>query len=303
MISQVVKTENTIMLKIGKNSWHLNRHDNINLFDSISALIKQKDFKTIEKEYATVIKEISVFSNKHLIVSKNRLRLKGDKDYMPPVLSEKLRAMMKAKTDHMPLIRFWKKLKKNPNPESIKELYTFMQATKIPITNNGDLLCEKGVMERDGKLWDLHSGTYDNSIGATVTFKGEIDLDRHKTCADSGLHVASPDHVRKWYNENKTVQVVVNPADVASVPIEEDAGKIRVRAYTVIGFAPTEPIKEPVGEIIDIVNYTKPNILKKLTSKEIIKLVQYKFGITISDKSKSKKRVLAQATKIIKEGK
>ena len=292
------------MLKIGKDVWNLNRHDDVDRFDKVAILLKKKKLKEIESEYQKVKKDIVTFSNNKFTVKQNRLHLKSDKQPMPPALSEKLKAMMKAKTDYVPLIRFWKKLKKNPNPESIKELYTFMQATKIPITNDGDLLCEKGAKQlENGKLVDCHSGQYDNSIGKTVTFKGEIDLDRGKTCADSGLHVASPNYVRRWYKDNSIVQVVINPADVASVPLEENAGKMRVRAYTVIGFAPTKPITAPVGEIVDLVDYTKPNALKKLTSKEIIKLIQDKFNVTLSDKSKSKKRILAQAMQIIKGAK
>jgi len=64
------------------------------------------------------------------------------------------------------LVLFLENLMKNPSYRAVNELYTFLEVGSIPITENGTFLTYKKITE-DWK--DIHSGTFDNSIGSTPT--------------------------------------------------------------------------------------------------------------------------------------
>lgn len=132
------------------------------------------------------------------------------------------------------MVKFLEHLMDNPSYRAVNELYDFLEAGAIPITENGTFLTYKKIRND----WtDIHSGKYDNSIGAVAEMpRNMVDEDSSRTCS-AGLHVCSYDYLPHfgWDSDNRVVICEVNPADVVSIPADYNNTKMRVCKYTVIG--------------------------------------------------------------------
>ncbi len=147
---------------------------------------------------------------------------------------EKLVGLIHAKMDVTPLARFLEKLQENPSNQTVKELYTFLEHGSMPINNQGNFLAYKAV-RADYK--DIHSGTFDNHIGATLVMpRRNVDDRRENTCSH-GFHVCSYEYLPHFAHSNGGHIMIceVNPADVVSIPADYNNTKMRVCAYRVIG--------------------------------------------------------------------
>jgi hypothetical protein len=189
--------------------------------------------------------------------------LKGDDRAMPELMTEKLFELEKAGEDFMPLIRFWKKLKKNPSEKSIEQLYGFMVHNGIGLTESGDIVVEKGVDVKRGILVDKRTHRIDNSIGETVKMdRSKVDSNPEQTCS-FGLHVGAPEHVRSHYS-GIIVKCSVNPINVVAVPIDYNNTKMRVCEYTVLGYSDEHTSHKPVFKLADFVTLPSKSTLEQL---------------------------------------
>jgi hypothetical protein len=142
-------------------------------------------------------------------------------------IAQRIIDFMERGIPYQPLVEFLKRLLKNPSKRSVEELYEFMEANKLPITEDGYVLGYKGVMS-DFK--DRYTGTVDNRIGAKPRMeRNTVDDNWHVLCS-SGYHVGSESYASGF--AAKTIIVKIDPADVVSVPDHGD--KMRVCAYEVI---------------------------------------------------------------------
>jgi hypothetical protein len=132
-----------------------------------------------------------------------------------------------------PMVNFLTNLMANPSNRVTEQLYAFLEKGKNAITEDGHFLAYKAVRE-DFK--DIHSGTFDNSIGQTVAIaRRKVDEDQNKTCS-YGLHVCSFDYLPHFSHANGHVMICkVNPADVVAIPADYNHTKMRVCRYEVIG--------------------------------------------------------------------
>lgn len=146
--------------------------------------------------------------------------------------------LVKEGGDVQPLLRFAERLLNNPSPRAVNELYDFLVASDIQITDEGMVRCYKRITS-DWK--DVYTRSIDNSIGATPTMKRfQVDDNSAQTCSH-GLHVCSRAYLRHYGGE-RVVQVDVDPADFVSIPqdyysIDGDGSvkaKARVCRYTVV---------------------------------------------------------------------
>ena len=132
------------------------------------------------------------------------------------------------------MVKFLENLMKNPSFRAVNELYGFLESGSIPITENGTFLAYKKIRNN----WtDIHSGTFDNSIGAVCEMpRNMVDEDSSRTCS-AGLHVCSYDYLAHFSrdNDDRVVICEINPADVVSIPVDYNNTKMRVCKYTVIG--------------------------------------------------------------------
>lgn len=141
-----------------------------------------------------------------------------------------LRLMSDGDDGFKKLVSFLDKVKKNPSYKSRMELFGFIKAADIEITDSGDLICWKRIKED----WtDCHTGTIDNSVGAIVEMdRKDVNDNSNETCSD-GLHCCAKSYLNHFRGA-RVVKVLVNPEDVVSIPTDYNHAKMRTCKYVVI---------------------------------------------------------------------
>lgn len=158
--------------------------------------------------------------------------LSYDGQVLDEVLTERILQMHKEGFDLEPMGKFVKNLFENPSYRAVSSLYAFLEYGRCPITEDGCFLVYKAV-RADYK--DIHSGTFDNSVGAIVEMRRSgVDEDPDRTCS-AGLHVCSYNYLPHFAHSNGHVMICkVNPRDVVAIPRDYNNTKMRVCSYTVI---------------------------------------------------------------------
>lgn len=147
-----------------------------------------------------------------------------------------------------PLVLFMDNLYSNPIKHSRDQAFDWLNARNFTITNDGMIVGYKGVTgsyENDGVPHSSRSGHafvngeeingyVPNPIGATVEMpRSEVMHDPAASC-HAGLHVGTFSYAQSWAKPT-TIEVLVNPADIVSVPTDAGGEKIRVCRYVVLG--------------------------------------------------------------------
>lgn len=162
-------------------------------------------------------------------------------------LTDRIIDMAREGFDIAHMVKFLENLMENPSYRAVNELYDFLEVGAIPITENGTFLTYKKIRS-DWK--DIHSGRFDNSIGAIAKMpRNMVNEDSSQTCS-AGLHVCSYDYLPHFgrSGDDRVVICEVNPRDVVSIPTDYNNTKMRVCEYTVIG---------------EVKNYSEEDILAK----------------------------------------
>jgi hypothetical protein len=131
------------------------------------------------------------------------------------------------------LLKFIDKLKENPNPNSVEQLYDFILNCNFEINEDGFMIGFKSVRNN---YKDWHSGTYDNSVGQSPTMnRDDVCSDKSVGCS-YGLHVSNYEYAFEFNNKDgrRLMKVLVNPKNVVSVPQDCSHQKIRCWTYDVI---------------------------------------------------------------------
>lgn len=252
----------------------ISRQTNEILFLEVEDLLTNGSLEDIVNKFVDIKGKVEKYSLNLFTVDEARgeMYLKGTENPMPELMIEKLFELEKSGEDFMPLIRFWKKLQKNPSKASIEQLYGFMVHNGIGITELGDIITEKGVGTKNGKLVDSRTSTFDNSIGEVVEMdRDQVDSNPEVTCS-YGLHVGAPEYVRDFYSNSVIVKCSVDPSDVVAVPIDYKNTKMRVCKYTVVGYSDRSDVHKPVFKLSDFVttpDETVSNRLKGSYSEEV----------------------------------
>ena len=152
------------------------------------------------------------------------------KDCLPATLSKRLIQLMDHDLNIDPLINFWFNLRKNPSKSSREELFDFLEANHVPLTEDG---CFVGYKKIRSDFTDSYTGTISNKVGSVVKMdRAKVDANRNVTCS-TGLHVAAYNYAN-GFDGNILVEIKVNPQNVVSVPTDYDNQKMRVCEYEVI---------------------------------------------------------------------
>jgi hypothetical protein len=150
-------------------------------------------------------------------------------------LANKIITMHAQGFDCGPLVNFIGNLYNNPSPTAIAELYLFIEACNLPITEDGCFIAYKMVKEN---YMDIYSGTMRNSIGDIPAMpRGLVDDNRNNTCS-AGLHFCSKEYLPKFgsgrRDTDRCMLVKINPANVVSIPSDYNNSKGRAWAYEVV---------------------------------------------------------------------
>jgi hypothetical protein len=133
-----------------------------------------------------------------------------------------------------PMIHFMENLMQNPSRRAVQELYGFLEKGELPITPDGHFLAYKKVR---GDYKDIHSGTFDNSVGQICSMeRNEVDDDKDRTCS-AGLHFCSQSYLPHfgYGSDNRVMILKINPRDVVSIPSDYNDAKGRCASYEVVG--------------------------------------------------------------------
>jgi len=121
----------------------------------------------------------------------------------------------------------------NVSNSVLNRLYDFISANSVQITDDGMIICFKKV---NSEFKDIYSRSFDNSVGKIVQVRrNQVDENINKTCS-YGLHVCAAHYLDSYgsdYN-NRVVKVLLDPADVVSIPSDYNDSKVRCCSYTVI---------------------------------------------------------------------
>jgi len=202
-------------------------------YDNIKLAIQEKDLDRIP-DLVDVATNITQESGGFFTVVDGLVNVDGK-----PCPNELSNRILEFRDDGLPvepLVNFAKKANKNPSYRARQQLFTFLDVNKHPITDEGNFIAYKKV----GKdFMDLYSHTFDNHPGNIVEMKREdVDDDPNNTCSN-GLHVANFTYAHNQYGsqDDPTLEVEVDPADVVSVPTDYNGAKMRVCRYKVIGLS------------------------------------------------------------------
>ena len=152
-----------------------------------------------------------------------------DGEEVPGVLAERILTLIDMDRTVEPLILFIRNLRLNTSKASVEELYGFLEASQLPITDDGHFLAYK-MVSLDYK--DMYTHTIPNSVGSEVAMeRRKVDDNRNRTCS-TGLHFAAYEYASSFGN-GKLMVLKVNPKDVVSIPKDYNNQKGRCCAYTV----------------------------------------------------------------------
>lgn len=175
-----------------------------------------------------------------------------DGDPVHSVLTEQLsRAIQDGDSrNYQALAKFWEKLESNPEPHSREQAYDFLAAHSFQITEDGDVVGFKGVIDNgDGTYSSTARSTVPGKPSAFVNGKPEPELsvvtqrigdvvtmprsevvhDPSQPCR-RGLHVATHGYASHY---GTVMEVHFNPRDICSVPTVDRGEKVRVNRYKV----------------------------------------------------------------------
>lgn len=221
-----VMTDTSVTINIkGKVFTFTDAHPNWN---SIRSAIRNRKWQRVEK-LVDIVRSIRKFSHGRVDVKNGQVFFKGKP--LHNVITARIIKLQHEGAPFRPLVRFLDNLMKNPLQSAIDELYLFLEHGDLPLTPDGHFLAFKKVRD-DYK--DVHSGTYNNSVGKTVRMKREeCDTDRNNTCS-YGLHFCSESYLSQ-FGGARTVIVKINPKDVVAIPSDYNNAKGRTCAYKVVG--------------------------------------------------------------------
>lgn len=203
-------------------------------FDLVLNAIKANDLvglRTALDIRSSVVESLNRVSDK-VTINDGEI-LYGDRP-VTGLVASRIFEMLSLSLDVKPMVRFLENLMQNPSNRAVNELFGFLDACSLPITEDGYFLAYKRVR---GDYLDCYSGTMDNSVGNVLLMeRNEVDEDSDRTCSN-GLHVCSYDYLQHFSGE-RIVVCKINPRDVVAVPKDYNNSKMRVCEYEVVDEIP-----------------------------------------------------------------
>lgn len=157
------------------------------------------------------------------------------------VIADRILTMLDEGFDIAPMCKFVENLYDNPSKRAVTELYGFLEASTLPITEDGHFLAYK-MVRSDFK--SHHDGKTDNSVGKVVSMpRNAVNENANETCSD-GLHFCSQGYLNSYASSGVTLIVKINPKDVVSIPTDYNNAKGRACEYLVTGVFNVKPTTE-----------------------------------------------------------
>lgn len=251
-LSYVLKPDNLSVAVTDPNTqlpvWKTMHSSHVS-FKSIVRALKKGDDK----------KAIRLFDTAQLIADKSQGKVQVKKDgvyyngtKLDNSLTTRILQLIKQGKPVAYMLKFMDRLYMNPSQTAINELYDWLSSCKLPITDDGRFVAYRRV-RADYK--DVYTGTIDNSPGQLVWMKrSDVDSNRHNTCS-RGLHFCSVAYLPN-YPGDRIMQVLVDPADVVSIPTDYQYAKGRTWQYEVVKEISKDEITDKIDRGFDIDDYS-----------------------------------------------
>lgn len=197
-------------------------------FDTIMSALKAGNDQAVI-DAIQVKKAIVTYSNGQVQIVNGELTYNNVP--INAAMNSRIMALVSEKINIDPIAKFIENVMQNPAEHARNELYLFLEACDLPITEDGHFLAYK-VVRNDYK--DKHTGTMDNSVGVTVKLdRSNCNSNRDQTCS-SGLHFCSHSYIEHFRSGGDRLMVLkVNPRDVVSIPSDYNNAKGRACAYEI----------------------------------------------------------------------
>ncbi len=152
---------------------------------------------------------------------------------LPSTLQHEVLRIHRANGNLNPLQAFVTRLAANPDKDVHNQLYGFISACGLTLTEEGYFLAYKKVR---GDYLDIYTGTMDNSPGQTLEMpRFAVEKNPNRTCS-AGLHFAAWGYLQHYGASEGTRIVIlkIDPADVISIPSDYNNMKGRACKYKVL---------------------------------------------------------------------
>lgn len=231
-----VLSGDTLNVAIPGGKSYLVRRDSSDAFDDLLIALRSDDADLAAIENMLDVQKtlsFAVAGVEDITVTEHNVLYKGEP--IDNSLCRRIIDMTRNGHDATALVKFLANLMLNPSSSSVNELYGFLAACDMPLTEDGHFIAYK-IVRHD--YMDIYSGKMDNSPGKRVwMLRNKVDDNRNRTCS-SGLHACSKSYLNSYGNINGRDRVVIlkiNPAHVVSVPTDYNNAKMRVSEYFVLG--------------------------------------------------------------------
>lgn len=183
-------------------------------------------------ELMNISKAINAFTKGAITVKGGELHY-GEMRLKSTLVDRILSMMAEGDEGFKRLVAFLERLLNNPSSRSVEELWGFISHLDVEINDEGYIVGWKKVRSRDGRLFDSHTGKVPNDIGNIVEMpRFMVNDNKNQTCSQ-GLHIGAWGYV-SGFSGDTILKVLVDPADVVSVPSDYNDMKMRAAKYQVV---------------------------------------------------------------------
>ncbi|MBF84544.1 MAG: hypothetical protein CL489_08725 [Acidobacteria bacterium] len=179
-------------------------------------------------EIADSATEIKKWSKNGVVIRNGQLTVHGK--LMTGAVVDHIIQSFETGRDFDKYVNFYIKLLQNTDSDSVRQLLPFMKHNDIDVDSDGNIIAWK-MVDQDYK--DHFTGKMDNSVGAEPWMPREDVVDNPKKTCEAGLHVCAKAYIG-FFSDSRIVKVLIDPANVVSVPNDYNGAKMRVCRYKVI---------------------------------------------------------------------
>lgn len=194
-------------------------------------------FDRLEELVRPVIRLKSVFENDRsgLTVAENGVMTYTHKDLLsfevPLDLAKTVLELHDQYSDITPFVKFIHKLAQNPDYRVVNQLWGFIKACGLCLTEDGNFMAYKNVRIDYKSIADSKT---DNTPGTVLKMsRNTVDNNPNNTCS-TGLHFAAWGYLKHYAWGQRTVLLSISPKDVVSIPTDYNNQKGRACRYKVI---------------------------------------------------------------------
>ena len=197
--------------------------------DALNAL-RKKDW-SLFVDLVNITKQVNQYVSNGVTIDNGAIVYNGE--VIHNTLTKRIVKFMGENLPFEPLVKFLENLMQNPSHRAVNELYDFLEAGELPITEDGCFLAFKNVRSN---YFDIHSGTFRNQVGDVCEMpRNKVDEDKDRTCS-YGLHFCSIAYLPNFSDSDggHTMIVKINPKDVVAIPQDYANTKGRTCKYEVV---------------------------------------------------------------------